>query len=582
MQIESLDGEALRRMIRAATAWLGQNKEAVNALNVFPVPDGDTGTNMYLTLVAALREVEKVKGNSVARVAEAAAQGSLMGARGNSGVIVSQFFRGFAQGVNGRDRLSAGELAKACQAAVQRAYRAVMKPTEGTILTVAREGAKAAWETYRQGGGILDICRAGLAQARRTLAMTPQMLPVLREARVVDAGGKGLVIGIEAAIRALEDPSLAWGQAPALSAEEEEPEAIAVGARRLSAESTQESLRFRYCTEFLLRGENLSVDEIKEGLLAEGDSLLVVGDPMVVRVHIHTNHPGRVLEFCGERGELLEIKINNMAEQNRELTQGEGSGGAEQGKNRPAASEDPSSVGASLGSQTPVFSLPSVQPLEKKTAAVAVVAGDGLKDIFCSLGATSTVAGGQTMNPSTEELLAAVEACPSAQVIILPNNSNVILTARQVTELTSKKVYVVPTKTVPQGIAALLVFNPEKDAVENVAAMERAFSQVKTGEVTYAVRNSRINGVEIQEMDIIGLYDGEIKAVGKSPEEVALALVDQMVDEGTEVITVYYGQEVEESRGRSLAEEIRARHGGHEVEVHYGGQPLYYYLLSVE
>lgn len=581
MQIESLDGDALRRMIQAATAWLGQNKEAVNALNVFPVPDGDTGTNMYLTLVTALREVEKVKGNSVARVAEAAAQGSLMGARGNSGVIVSQFFRGFAQGVNGRDRLTAGEFAKACQMAVQRAYRAVMKPTEGTILTVAREGAKAAWEAYRQGGGILDVCRAGLAQARRTLAMTPQMLPVLREARVVDAGGKGLVIGIEAAIRALEDPSLAWGQAPVPSAEKEELEAITVGARQLSAESTQESLRFRYCTEFLVRGEGLSADEIKEGLLAEGDSLLVVGDPALVKVHIHTNHPGRVLEFCGARGELLEIKINNMAEQNRELTAGEGNGAAAQGKGRPAGN-DSNSVNTSVGLQTPVFSLPSIQPLERKTAAVAVVAGDGLKEIFHSLGATSTVAGGQTMNPSTEELLAAVEACPCGQVIILPNNSNVILTARQVIELTSKKVYVVPTKTVPQGIAALLVFNPEKDATENGAAMERALGQVKTGEVTYAVRNSRVNGVEIQEMDIIGLYDGEIKVVGKSPEEVALALVDQMVDEGTEVITVYYGQEVEESRGRSLAGEIKARHGGHEVEVHYGGQPLYYYLLSVE
>lgn len=570
MQIEQLDGVVLRAMIQAAASWLDVNKGSVDALNVFPVPDGDTGTNMCLTLQAAVREVEKLRDDSVGRVAEAAAQGSLMGARGNSGVILSQFFRGFAKAVSGRETINAAWLAKGFQGAVRQAYQAVLRPVEGTVLTVAREAARAASETARANSDLLVVLEATLVQARRTLALTPTMLPVLREARVVDAGGKGLVVALEGAIRVLQGGQVADWERVAQEEHEEERRGKeqATGARALGPEEAAEALKYKYCTEFIVKGETrLNLERIKRDLGPHGDSMLVVGDGKVAKIHIHTNRPGFVLEYAVKLGDLMEIQINNMAEQNRQLV--------EEGR-APGTEALPGERGEFA--EPP----PAAQEPTKPLGIVAVAVGEGLEEIFRSLGADVVVRGGQSMNPSTEQILAAVEQTNAEAVMILPNNSNVILTAGQVKDLTQKRVAVLTTKTLPQGIAALLAFDASRSLEENVRGMSEAAGAVRTGEVTYAVRRTKFNGVEVEEKDFIGLFDDQIKAAGKSLPEVAETLVREMVGEQSELITLYRGAEVEEADSSRLAERIRALYPDCEVEVHYGGQPLYYYLISVE
>ncbi|HHW14207.1 MAG TPA: DAK2 domain-containing protein [Firmicutes bacterium] len=570
MQIEQLDGAVLRAMIQAAASWLDVNKESVDALNVFPVPDGDTGTNMYLTLQAAVREVEKLRDDSASRVAEAAAQGSLMGARGNSGVILSQFFRGFAKAISGRETIDAAWLARGFHGAVRQAYQAVMRPVEGTVLTVAREAARAASDAARTNSDLLVVLEATLVQARRTLALTPTMLPVLREARVVDAGGKGLVVALEGAIRALQGGQVADWERVAQEEHEEErrTKGRSTGALALAPEEAAEALRYKYCTEFVLKGEaRLNLERIKRDLGPHGDSMLVVGDAKVAKIHIHTNRPGFVLEYAVKLGDLVEIQINNMAEQNRQLVEEGRAPGNVTTADQGAPAEPPS---------------PATTQPPKPIGVVAVVVGDGLEEVFRSLGADAVVRGGQSMNPSTEQILAAVEATNAEAVMILPNNSNVILTAGQVKDLTKKRVAVLTTKTLPQGIAALLAFDAGRSLEENVRGMSEAAGTVKTGEVTYAVRRTKFNGVEVEEKDFIGLFDDQIKAAGKSLPEVAEALIREMVGENSEIITVYRGADVEEEEAFRLAERIRALYPDCEVEVHYGGQPLYYYLISVE
>lgn len=560
-------------MIQAAASWLDVNKEGVDALNVFPVPDGDTGTNMYLTLQAAVREVEKVRDNSVSRVADAAAQGSLMGARGNSGVILSQFFRGFARAISGKESIDATWLAKGFNGAVRQAYQAVMRPVEGTVLTVAREAAKAAADTARTNTDILVVLQATLVQARRTLAMTPTMLPVLREARVVDAGGKGLVVALEGAIQALQGGQVTDWERVALEETQAERRTLTpVGARALPAEETAEALHYKYCTEFVLKGEGrLNLERIKRHLGPHGDSMLVVGDAKTAKIHIHTNRPGFILEYAVKLGDLVEIQINNMAEQNRELVEQ----GRAPGNDVPAEDR-----GAEAAADRSAPSEPAAPP--KPIGIVTVAVGDGLEDIFRSLGADVVVRGGQSMNPSTEELLAAVEATNAEAVMILPNNSNVILTAGQVKDLTKKRVAVLTTKSIPQGIAALLSFDEGRSLEENVRAMSEAAGAVKTGEVTYAVRRTRFNGVEVEEKDFIGLADDQIKAAGKSLPEVTEALIREMVGDNVELLTIFRGADVSEEEAQKLAERVRTVHPEFEVELHYGGQPLYYYLISVE
>lgn len=573
---DSLDAGDLARAIAAGTEWLGANKELVNSLNVFPVPDGDTGTNMHLTLLSAVREVEKVGGRTLSEVADAAAMGSLMGARGNSGVILSQLLRGFAKGIEGKAHLRAHDLAQALQSAAAMAYKAVMKPVEGTMLTVAREAARSATQGARAGLDLLALAEKVLEDGRKALERTPEMLPTLKEAGVVDAGGQGLVFFWEGAVKAFRGEVTVGRQEPVLQ--------VARGtgsgqAARQPEATVKESLRFRYCTEFLLKGRSLPLDRIRQDLADAGDCLLVVGTSDVAKVHVHTNHPGRVLEYCLRLGDLHEVQINNMADQHEEFEALNPAGRATAGQRNsalPGNRENRASAPASLEAR------PRPEAAEKPVGIVAVAVGEGLATILRSLGADVVVEGGQTMNPSIEELANAARQVNAKSVIILPNNSNVILTAEKVREFVDKIISVVPTKTIPQGVAALVAFNAASDIAANERAMNEALGHVSTGEVTYAVRSSSVNGFTIDQNDIIGIKDGEICAAGKDRDEVAMSLASQMVTEESSLLTIYYGQGVRAPEAQALAERLSDIYPHCEVEVHYGGQPLYYYIMSAE
>jgi len=538
----ALTGHHLRAMLQGAARYLEKNKEQVNALNVFPVPDGDTGTNMYLTLAAALKEAMQGP-DDLPKVAAAASTGSLMGARGNSGVILSQLFRGAAQALANCQTAGPKDVAQALVEATRTAYRAVMKPVEGTILTVARLAARKALAAARDGGDVEAVLRAALAGAREALDKTPSLLPVLHEAGVVDAGGQGLVLILEGALAGLTGREVGptAGTVPAAS-RAVEPLFPA------KEESTPQNITFGYCTEVLLRGHELDAGAIREKLGRHGDSLLVVGDAEAVKVHIHTNHPGQVLEELLSYGTLHDIKIDNMRDQHREYLKG--GGGEASGK--------------------------------KRIGIVAVAQGEGLMAAFKSLGADVVLSGGQTMNPSTEEFVNAVEEVPAPEVLVLPNNKNVILAARQAEGLVQKKMAVVPTRSIPQGIAALVAFNPEMDLEKNASLMAEAAQKVKTGEVTYAVRSSRVNGHEIAAGDILGLIDDQLVVTGREVEEVAEQVLAVMVDDESELITLFAGRDVPPEAAEKLRKRTQERFPGCEVELHVGGQPLYYYILSVE
>ncbi|HQD39403.1 MAG TPA: DAK2 domain-containing protein [Bacillota bacterium] len=539
MNKEWLTAQDFRLLAKGAARRLEQSKEMVNALNVFPVPDGDTGINMALTIGAAVKEMDKNQAEALGEVAEAFAFGSLMGARGNSGVILSQIFRGLSLGLAGKDQVGPVELSKAIELAARTAYQAVMKPTEGTILTVAREGARHCVQAATAGADVLEVLEAWLKGARESLARTPELLSVLKDAGVVDAGGQGLVLIIEGGILALK------GELPA---DEEQPAQAADFAARVVDDGP---INFTYCTELILMGNgDFSLDELRAELSELGDSLLVVGTPELTKVHVHSDHPGQVLEACLRRGSLKEIHIDNMREQHKDFPS----------KEEAALEEVP----------------------QQKLAAVSVATGDGLSSIFKSLGVSAVIEGGQSMNPSTEDLVAAIQQAPASKVIVLPNNKNVILTAQQAAELTDKEVAVVPTKTIPQGLAAMLAFNQEESLEENVSKMEAALRGVQTGEVTYAVRNSRINGLEIDENDILGLADGEIKVVGKARTAVTLDLITAMASEDAGLITLYWGQDVEQGEVDELVNQLEKQYPDYDIEIHYGGQPLYYYIISVE
>ncbi|MCR4401919.1 MAG: DAK2 domain-containing protein [Firmicutes bacterium] len=576
-----LDAGDLARAIAAGTEWLGANKEFVNSLNVFPVPDGDTGTNMHLTLLSAVREAEKAGGTTLSEVADAAAMGSLMGARGNSGVILSQLLRGFAKGVEGKAQLRAQDLAQALQSAAAMAYKAVMKPVEGTMLTVAREAARSATQGVRAGLDVLALAEKVLEDARAALERTPELLPTLREAGVVDAGGQGLVFFWEGAVKALRGEMTAGRQEPLLQVARATGSSQA--ARQAQSEATvKESLRFRYCTEFLLKGRSLPLDRIRQELADAGDCLLVVGTSDVAKVHVHTNHPGRVLEYCLRLGDLHEIQINNMADQHDEF-EAMGPPGRPVGVGGQRNGGLLETRAARAGVSVPAEARPRPEAVEKPVGIVAVAVGEGLATILRSLGADVVVEGGQTMNPSIEELANAARRVNAKSVIILPNNSNVILTADRVREFVEDKaISVVPTKTIPQGVAALVAFNAASDIAANARAMNEALSHVSTGEVTYAVRSSSVNGFSIDQNDVIGIKDGDICAAGKDRDEVAMSLASQMVTEESSLLTLYYGQDVSATEAQALGERLSDIYPHCEVEVHYGGQPLYYYIMSAE
>ena len=556
MNLEFIEGPELKNLLAAGVECLDANKEEINDLNVFPVPDGDTGTNMALTLQAALREVQQAS-DEVKDILERAARGSLMGARGNSGVIVSQFFRGFARAVGNAPRLGTQEFAKGIEGASKLAYQAIRKPVEGTILTIVREAAAKAKELQKEKLPLVDFLVQIYEHILKVLEKTPEMLPILKQAGVVDAGAKGLCYFCQGFIEALKGENIQ----PLLKSEVKAPvDAQAITDYKFEDEHEldPDKIVYRYCTEFILKGEKLSIEQIRKDLAPHGDSMIVVGDTQLAKVHIHTNNPGLVLDYMVRLGEMTSIKIDNMVEQSRQRL-------------------------AKLGTAA-ATAAPAAKPVVKKKIGItAVVAGKGLQKIFRDLGADEIIEGGQTMNPSTEELYRAVSRVQAEQVIILPNNKNVIMAAGQVQALTKTPVTVIPSKTIPQGISALMAYNAEAGIKKNREAMTKALKYVITGEVTFAVRNTSYNGFEIQEGDIIGLKEGDIICVGKEPSAVLLDLLRDFLKEKEDgLITVYYGHDIDGKEAEKLRPKIEEAFPGAEVEIYEGGQPFYYYIVSVE
>ncbi|MFQ6015544.1 MAG: DAK2 domain-containing protein [Anaerolineae bacterium] len=534
--ILACDGQELKLLLKAGLAWLEKHSGAINALNVFPVPDGDTGTNMVLTMQAAYKEIAQSPEHSVSAIAQAVAQGALMGARGNSGVILSQLFRGMARSLDGKRRFDANDFAVATQEAAHTAYQGVIKPVEGTILTVAREIAEASVNAAAESDDLYEMLVAIVERARQAVAETPSLLPVLEEAGVVDAGGQGLFIILQGALRLLQ------GESVDTDAELEEVADLSVMGKEGG---------YGYDIQFVLRGKDLNLEEIRERIASMGESALVVGDSDLIKVHVHAPRPGAILDYGASLGSMSKIVVENMQEQYQEFMTGQ--------------------------------ARPSVTTEEiTNIATVAVAPGAGLMRVFESLGASAVVPGGQTMNPSTEELLEAIESLAADKVIVLPNNKNIILTAEQAKRLSSKKVEVVSSKTVPQGISALLAFNFQADLEDNVRAMERALEEIQTGEITTAIRSVQINGIEVKEGEVIGLCNGALAASGHDVDEVGLEILKQMKTEEYEIVTVYFGEGMKPDEAEAFAQKIRQAYPEQEVEVIEGGQPHYHYIMSAE
>jgi len=540
--LQYINGKDLVRSVKAGCIKLEHNREKVNLLNVFPVPDGDTGTNMYLTLLAAVKEGEKNMDQPLGKVAKAMSSGSLMGARGNSGVILSQIFRGIAKVLEGKEESDALLFAQALKSGSDTAYKAVMKPVEGTILTVIREISRACEMEAKKNNDLTASLLAGINAGYITLEKTPSMLPVLKEAGVVDSGGQGLLYFLEGMMEIIAgeyEIKLQEYRDKAASAE-------------IPREKEEVSLEFQYCTEMLVKGTNIDVDRLREQLSTLGDSMLVVGEEEIVKVHIHSNHPGKILETCLQWGNLSDIKINNMLEEVHE-----------QMLNWEEAE-------------------PRNAKAVKKIGLVAVGGGKGIIEILKSLGVDIVVEGGQTMNPSTEELLNASQEIDAEAVIILPNNSNVIMAAEQAAQLSERRIEVVKTKSVMQAVTALIAFDPEGELNEIAEAMREEIQNVNYGEITYAVRDSSVNGFKIQNGDVLGIVAGEITVVCQNNGEAVIQLLERMVKDDTELITLFYGGDVTEEEAIIITAKVQETYEDVEVELHYGGQPHYSFLLSAE
>jgi DAK2 domain fusion protein YloV len=543
VKANSISGQDLKEMIAASTEWLEKSAADIDALNVFPVPDGDTGTNMLLTMRSTLEEAYRAPDDSASGVAQAMARGALIGARGNSGVILSQIWGGLAQSLAGKESITGRDLADALSQASVVAYKGLSNPVEGTILTVIREAAAAAQgHAADVSDDVISVMEATVNTAKESVANTPTLLPVLMEAGVVDAGGQGLYTILEGALHYLKGEieqlklRRPWMIASSIPLTTKVPQMVGV-----------EEVPYGYCTNFVLKGQELSPDKLRKRLEKRGQSVIVVGDDSAVRVHIHTLDPGDVMSYVIPLGTLHEISIRNMDEQYRDFI--------EMQKER----------------------MPAVE-----IAIVAVVAGEGLSKVFTSLGATAIVPGGQTMNPSTKDLLQAVDLVPSEKVIILPNNKNIVLTANQVHSLTSKTIEVVPTKTIPQGVAALLAFDYESDLDTNVQNMNSASSVVKSIEVTRAVRSTRLGGLDIKKKQAIGFLDGGLVAVADKADEVLTKTLARVNLDEAEVVTIYYGADTTPAEAEQVSAAIREQYSQLQVEVVQGGQPHYNYIASVE
>lgn len=534
------DGQEFRRIIESSTAWLEAHIDLINSLNVYPVPDGDTGTNMYLTMQAALRELSTVSDRAISSVAQALAHGALMGARGNSGVILSQVWRGVAKQLDGKTQLTASDWALALHEGAVVAYKGVMRPVEGTILTVAREAAEAAMLAATERDDMVHVLEQVVKQAEDALERTPDLLPVLKEAGVVDAGGKGLCVLFEGILKhSLGEPTTLAPQVEMRAAVEQEaiPEH-----------------EYGYDIQFLIHGRGLPIEEVRDKIMGMGESVLVVGDSDTIKVHVHSEDPGQILSYATSKGSLGDVVVENMQEQYREF----------------------------LAQQAPQEPAPAIPKPLSDIATVVIVNGEGLQRVVESLGASAVVCGGQTMNPSTEELLEAISGLPADKVIVLPNNPNITMAAQQAQRVSDKQVAVIPTTTIPQGISALLAFNYQSDLKSNVDFMERAASQVQTIEVTNAVRSVRINGLQVDKGQFIGLLNGELVEAGDDLRQVAEAVLQRIDMSRYEIVTIYWGDQVTEKEAGELSAWVIERYPDKEVELVEGRQPHYQYIMSAE
>ena len=548
--MNTIDAKLLGKMFLAGAKNLEVKKEWINELNVFPVPDGDTGTNMTLTIMSAVREVNSLEEVTFKSLAKAISSGSLRGARGNSGVILSQLLRGFTKVIKEKEEVDAPTLADAMEKAVETAYKAVMKPKEGTILTVAKGAADKARELCDDCEDLGTFLEDVIAYANQVLNETPEMLPVLKEAGVVDSGGQGLVVVLEGAFDAFQ------GKEIDLNFEVQDAK---TSVTKISREA-EADIKFGYCTEFIIMLDKEFTEqdeaELKEYLLSLGDSLVVVADDEIVKVHVHTNDPGLAIQKALTYGALTRMKIDNMREEHQERL-----------------FKDAEKLAKQQAEQAP----------QKDVGFIAVSVGDGIADIFRELGVDYLIEGGQTMNPSTEDMLNAISRVNAKTIFIYPNNKNIILAANQAQALTKdKEIIVIPTKTVPQGITAVINYVPEKTAQENAETMLEEIKNVKTGQVTYAVRDTHIDDKEICQGDIMGIGDAGILAVGQDVVEVAEEMTDQMVDEDAELISIYYGEDFSEEDAGRLAGRLEEKYPDCDIEVNYGGQPIYYCIISVE
>ena len=553
MESKTINAALCAKMFLGGAKNLEANKEWINELNVFPVPDGDTGTNMTLTITSAAKEVASLENPEMEPLCKAISSGSLRGARGNSGVILSQLLRGFTKGIKKHDEIDAPLLAEAFEKAVETAYKAVMKPKEGTILTVARGMAEKASELAMEGMELEEMMEAIVAEGDAVLARTPEMLPVLKEAGVVDSGGQGLMQVMKGALDVFKGKEIEYTV-------EEQKSAKAAA----EAQPKEKEIKFGYCTELIIMLDKpMSPEtehEFKEFLMSIGDSIVLVADEDIVKVHVHTNDPGKAISRALTYGALTRMKIDNMREEHQEKL-----------------IKDAEKLAAQQAEEE------KKKEPKKECGFISVSIGEGIGEIFKGLGVDCLIEGGQTMNPSTEDMLSAIDKVNAENVFIFPNNKNVILAANQAKVLTKdKKIFVIPTKTVPQGITAVINYNPDRTPEENEASMMEEIQHVKTGEVTYAVRDTHIDDKEIHEGDFMGIGDHSILSVGKNLSDVTKDMLAAMADDDSELISIYYGADIDEETANALGNEIMELYSGCDVEIYSGGQPIYYYVISVE
>jgi len=542
--MEIIDGVMFKNALKGAAKLLENNMEEVNSLNVFPVPDGDTGTNMSLTMNSAVKKGLSAEDGDTYEIALSTSQGSLMGARGNSGVILSQLFRGLSNGLKGSRTIDVPTFANGLQQAAETAYNAVMKPTEGTILTVARECGEFAISISKTEKDIVSFLERVIKHGNDTLNKTPDMLPVLKQANVVDAGGKGYMYVLEGMYNSLA------GIENYENFEEETVEEKYIDRQSIDTDK----IEYGYCTEFIINAENADIDKLREELSIDADSLLVVGGDDIIKIHIHTNNPGLILEKGLKLGELSDVKIDNMRYQHEEVLL----------KDELLAMED------------------KKKEETKKFSFVSVSIGKGLDQVFKELNVDYVLSGGQTMNPSTEDILKAIDNTKGENIFILPNNKNIILTAEQTKELSDKNIIIIPTRSIPEGIGALLGFDESLSVEENEKNMTEYIEDVYTGEVTYAVRDTSYNDTKIDKDDIIGISDDEIVTSGKDINKVAKDLINSMMNDDISIISIFYGNNIEDKEVKKLADLLEEKYEDVDVEVVFGGQPLYYYIFSLE